>query len=104
MRILAVDPLRPGLEHGSHKWGTTCVRERFEEGRIYTTADSGYLHEPWLMVPVQGRPHSDTAEGKYNSAYVLMCSIVERNTRLHKSRFHCFQQFRTLLQLTVTFF
>ncbi|KAL1483996.1 hypothetical protein MTO96_032836 [Rhipicephalus appendiculatus] len=39
MRILAVDPLRPGSDHDSHIWGTTWVRERIEEGRIDTTGE-----------------------------------------------------------------
>ncbi|KAL1431337.1 hypothetical protein MTO96_014350 [Rhipicephalus appendiculatus] len=45
MRILAVDPLRPGSDHDSHIWGTTWVRERIEEGRIDTTGE--YLLENW---------------------------------------------------------
>ncbi|KAL1480654.1 hypothetical protein MTO96_050842 [Rhipicephalus appendiculatus] len=39
MRILAVDPLRPGSDHDIDIWGTTWVRERFEEGRIDTTGE-----------------------------------------------------------------
>ncbi|KAL1455790.1 hypothetical protein MTO96_043621 [Rhipicephalus appendiculatus] len=37
MRILAVDPLRPGSDHDSHIWGTTRLHERFADGRIDTT-------------------------------------------------------------------
>ncbi|XP_037503401.1 putative nuclease HARBI1 [Rhipicephalus sanguineus] len=101
MRILAVDPLRPGSDHDSHIWGTSWVRERFEEGRIETTGeyllgDGGYPLEPWLMVPVQGRPHRDSAEGKYNSGHASMRSIVERCIGLLKSRFRCLQRYRTL--------
>ncbi|KAL1429865.1 hypothetical protein MTO96_015645 [Rhipicephalus appendiculatus] len=100
MRILAVDPLRPGSDHDSHIWGTTWVRERFEEGRIDTTGeyllgDGGYPLEPWLMVPVQGHPHRDSAEGKYNSAHASMRSIVGRCIGLLKSRFRCLQRYRT---------
>ncbi|KAL1472462.1 hypothetical protein MTO96_039304 [Rhipicephalus appendiculatus] len=101
MRILAVDPLRPGSDHYSHSWGTTWVRERFEEGRIdmtgeYLLRDGGYPFEPWLMVPVQGHPHRDSAEDKYNSAHASMRSIVERCIGLLKSRFRCLQLYRTL--------
>ncbi|XP_037500317.1 putative nuclease HARBI1 [Rhipicephalus sanguineus] len=65
MPIFAVDPLRPGSDHDSHIWGTTWVRERFEEGRIDTTGeyllgDSAYPLEPWLLVPVPGHPHKDS--------------------------------------------
>ncbi|KAL1471969.1 hypothetical protein MTO96_039628 [Rhipicephalus appendiculatus] len=39
MRILAVDPLRPGSDNDSHIWGTTQLRERFPDGRIDTTGE-----------------------------------------------------------------
>ncbi|KAL1468417.1 hypothetical protein MTO96_041502, partial [Rhipicephalus appendiculatus] len=39
MRILAVDPLRPGSDHDSHIWGTSRLRERFADGRIDTNGE-----------------------------------------------------------------
>lgn len=34
MRILAIDPLRPGSDHDAHVWRTTWLRRRFLEGHI----------------------------------------------------------------------
>ncbi|KAH7967008.1 hypothetical protein HPB49_021307 [Dermacentor silvarum] len=34
MRILAVDPMRPGSDHDSFVWRTTWLRRRFQAGRI----------------------------------------------------------------------
>ncbi|XP_070389110.1 putative nuclease HARBI1 [Dermacentor albipictus] len=102
MKILAVDPLRPGSDHDAFVWRTTWLRRRFEAGRIvnpgeYLLGDSGYPLEPWLLTPVPGHPPAQTAEGQYNTAHGAMRSVVERCIGLLKSRFRCLQRYRTLL-------
>ncbi|KAH7965104.1 hypothetical protein HPB49_003419 [Dermacentor silvarum] len=59
--------------------------------------DSSYPLEPWLLTPVPGHPPTQTAEGKYNTAYAAMRSLVERCIGLFMSRFRCLQRYRTLL-------
>ncbi|KAL1444802.1 hypothetical protein MTO96_045395 [Rhipicephalus appendiculatus] len=56
MRILAVDPLRPGSDHDSHIWGTTWLRERFADGRIDTTGE--YLLAPLKPAAASHIPRS----------------------------------------------
>ncbi|XP_065280784.1 putative nuclease HARBI1 [Dermacentor albipictus] len=102
MKILAVDPLRPGSDHDAFVWRTTWLRRRFQAGRIvnpgeYLLGDSGYPLEPWLLIPVPGHPPAQTAEGQYNTAHGAMRSVVERCIGLLKSRFRCLQQYCTLL-------
>ncbi|XP_072144204.1 putative nuclease HARBI1 [Dermacentor andersoni] len=101
MRILAVDPLRPGSDHDAHVWRTTWLRRRFLEGHIakageHLLGDSGYPLEPWLLTPVTGHPPIHTAEGRYNTAHAAMRSVVERCIGLLKSRFRCLQRYRAL--------
>nr|XP_054919806.1 putative nuclease HARBI1 [Dermacentor andersoni] len=101
MRILAVDPLRPGSDHDAHVWTTTWLRRQFLEGHIakageHLLGDSGYHLEPWLLSPVTGHPPLHTAEGRYNTAHAAMRSVVERCIGLLKSRFRCLQRYRAL--------
>ncbi|XP_070382829.1 putative nuclease HARBI1 [Dermacentor albipictus] len=79
MKILALDPLRPGSDHDVFVWRTTWLRRRFQAGRIvnageYLLGDSGYPLEPWLLTPVPGHPPVHTAEGQYNTAQAAMRS------------------------------
>nr|XP_054921826.1 putative nuclease HARBI1 [Dermacentor andersoni] len=102
MKILALDPMRPGSDHDAFVWRTTWLRRRFQAGRIvnageYLLGDSGYPLEPWLLTPVPGHPPVHTAEGQYNTAHAAMRSVVERCIGLLKSRFRCLQRYRTLL-------
>ncbi|XP_065310189.1 putative nuclease HARBI1 [Dermacentor albipictus] len=102
MKILAVNPLRPGLDHDAFVWRTTWLRRRFQAGRIvnpgeYLLGDSGFPLEPWLLTPVPGDPPAQTAEGQYHTAHGAMRSVVERCIGLLKSRFRCLQRYRTLL-------
>ncbi|XP_072145555.1 uncharacterized protein [Dermacentor andersoni] len=102
MKILALDPRRPGSDHDAFVWRTTWLRRRFQVGRIvnageYLLGDSGYPLEPWLLTPVPGHPPVHTAEGQYNTAHAAMRSVVERCIGLLKSRFRCLQRYRTLL-------
>ncbi|KAH7948838.1 hypothetical protein HPB49_002702 [Dermacentor silvarum] len=101
-RILAVDPMRSGSDHDSFVWRMTWLRRWFQAGRIansdeYLLGDSGYPLEPWLLTPVPGHPPTQTAEGEYSTAHAAMRSVVERCTRLLKSRFRCLQRYRSLL-------
>nr|XP_050042529.2 putative nuclease HARBI1 [Dermacentor andersoni] len=101
MRILAVDPLRPGSDHDAHVWRTTWLRRRFLEGHIakageHLLGDSGYPLEPWLLTPVTGHPPIHTAEGRYNTAHAAMRSVVERCIGLLKSCFRCLERYRAL--------
>ncbi|XP_072141013.1 putative nuclease HARBI1 [Dermacentor andersoni] len=82
MKILALDPMRPGSDHDAFVWRTTWLRRRFQAGRIvnageYLLGDSGYPLEPWLLTPVPGHPPVHTAEGQYNTAHAAMRSVVE---------------------------
>ncbi|XP_072145107.1 putative nuclease HARBI1 [Dermacentor andersoni] len=80
MKILALDPMRPGSDHDAFVWRTTWLRRRFQAGRIvnageYLLGDSGYPLEPWLLTPVPGHPPVHTAEGQYNTAHAAMRSL-----------------------------
>ncbi|XP_065304470.1 putative nuclease HARBI1 [Dermacentor albipictus] len=101
MRILAIDPMRPGSDHDAYIWSTTWLRRRFQDGHIakageHLLGDSNYPLEPWLLTPVPGRPPMHTAEGRYNTAHATMRSVVERCIGLLKSRFRCLQRYRVL--------
>ncbi|XP_037503454.1 putative nuclease HARBI1 [Rhipicephalus sanguineus] len=101
MRILAIDPMRPGSDHDSFVWQTTWLRRRFLAGRIaepgeYLLGDSGYPLEPWLLIPVSGDPSVHSAEGRFNAEHITMRSIVERCIGMLKARFRCLQRYRTL--------
>ncbi|XP_037525595.1 putative nuclease HARBI1 [Rhipicephalus sanguineus] len=101
MRILAIDPMRPGSDHDSFVWQTTWLRRRFLAGRIaepgeYLLGDSGYPLEPWLLIPVSGDPSEHSAEGRFNAEHITMRSIVERCIGMLKARFRCLQRYRTL--------
>ncbi|XP_037505830.1 putative nuclease HARBI1 [Rhipicephalus sanguineus] len=94
MRILAVDPMRPGLGHDSFIRQTTWLRRRFVTGRIaepceYLLGDSSYSLEPWHLVPVSGRPSEHSAEGRFNTEHITMRSIVERCIGMPKTPFRC---------------
>ncbi|KAH8040079.1 hypothetical protein HPB51_009335 [Rhipicephalus microplus] len=73
MPILTVDPLQPGLDDDSHFY-----------------SDDGYPIKPWLMVLVNGRPHMDSAEVKYNYAHASLRSVVEQCIGLLKTIFAAF--------------
>lgn len=97
MRILAVDPLRPGSDYDARVWRTNWLRRRFQEGCIaeageYLLGDSNYPLEPWLLTPIPGHPPAHSAEGRYNAAHAATWTVVERCIRLLKSRFRCLQQ------------
>ncbi|XP_065307480.1 putative nuclease HARBI1 [Dermacentor albipictus] len=54
MKILALDPLRPGSDHDAFVLRTTWLRRQFQAGCIvnpgeYLLGDSGYPLEPWLL-------------------------------------------------------
>ncbi|XP_037529156.1 putative nuclease HARBI1 [Rhipicephalus sanguineus] len=101
MRILAIDPMRPGSDHDSFVWQTTWLRRRFLAGRIaepgeYLLGDSGYPLEPWLLIPVSGDPSEHSVEGRFNAEHITMRSIVERCIGMLKARFRCLQRYLTL--------
>ncbi|XP_070382636.1 putative nuclease HARBI1 [Dermacentor albipictus] len=101
LRILAIDPRRPGCTHDAFCWKHSFLRRRIaEQGLLrpgeFLLGDSGYPLEPWLMTPVPGHPSLQTPEGAYNHAHSSMRTAVERCIGVLKSRFRCLQRYRTL--------
>uniref|UniRef100_A0A131YY73 Nuclease HARBI1 n=1 Tax=Rhipicephalus appendiculatus TaxID=34631 RepID=A0A131YY73_RHIAP len=98
--ILDVNPCFPGSCHDSWVWRRNQLRRDLESelrpGECLL-GDSGYPLEPWLLIPVPGRPASGTPESNYNKAHTTMRNVVERCIGVLKSRFRCLQRYRTLL-------
>ncbi|XP_065286667.1 putative nuclease HARBI1 [Dermacentor albipictus] len=93
MKILALEPLRPGSDNEAFVWWTTWLRRRFQVVRIVNPrecllGDSGYPLEPWLLTPVPGHPPVHTAEGQYKTAHAAVPSVVESTEKFTKAKMY----------------
>ncbi|KAH7985716.1 hypothetical protein HPB49_026302 [Dermacentor silvarum] len=103
LRIVTVDPMRPGLDHDSFLWRTRWLRQRFYVGRIANPSDSGYASLPgathwsrgsWPQFPailLRKRLRRST------TAHAAMRCVVARCIGLLMDCFRCQQRYHTLL-------
>ncbi|KAK3917646.1 Putative nuclease [Frankliniella fusca] len=102
MKILDVDPRHPGTRHDSAIWMQSSARRMMElcyregERKVWLIGYSGYLTEPWLMIPINGAD-PNTPEGRYTTALCRTRAIVEQCIGLLKMVWRCLCQQRVLM-------